>query len=103
MSFQIIKIQSICQFTASIALHMTFKQFSPFRCIGDLSLPCRKIGQRHPRVMIYTNFVDLYSQMFHAKFQNQRPPGSYEEYFKTFVIYSHGGHLHKDHTYIFYL
>ena len=32
--------------------------------------------------------------MLHAKFQNHRPPGSEEEdFFKIFVIYSHGGHL----------
>ena len=40
--------------------------------------------------MISINFVDLYSLMLHAKFQNHRPP---EDFFKIFVIYSHGGHL----------
>ena len=43
--------------------------------------------------MIYTNFVDLHSLMLHAKFQNHRPSGSEEDFFKIFVIYSHGGHL----------
>ena len=44
--------------------------------------------------MIYINFVDHYSLMVHAKFKNNRPPGSEEEGFlKIFVIYSHGGHL----------
>ena len=43
--------------------------------------PCREIGQGHPSVMIYTNFVDLRSLMLHAKFQNHRPSGSEEEYF----------------------
>ena len=78
--FQIIKIQSICQLTASFVLQMTFEQFSPFKCMGDLSLPCREIGQGHSRVMIYT-FVDLRSLMLHAKFQNHRPSGSEEEDF----------------------
>ena len=44
--------------------------------------------------MIYPNFVELHSQMRHAKFQNHRPSGSVEEDFlKDFAIYSHGGHL----------
>ena len=44
--------------------------------------------------MIYTNFVELYSQMLHTKFQNHRPSGYEEEDFlKVFAIYSHGGHL----------
>ena len=29
----------------------------------------------------------------HAKFQNQRPSGSREDFLKVFAIYSHGGHL----------
>ena len=32
-------------------------------------------------VMIYINFVELYSPMFHAKFQNHRPTGSGDEDF----------------------
>ena len=82
------KIQSICQFAASFALQMTFSQFSPFKYMGDRSSLCRKIGQGHPRVMIYTNFVDLYSLMFHAKFQNHRPPGSEEDsFFFRFLLF----------------
>ena len=46
-----------------------------------LSGPCRKIGQGHPKVMIYINFVELHSQMLHTKFQNHRPSGSGEEDF----------------------
>ena len=43
--------------------------------------------------MIYTNFIELYCLMLHAKFQNHRPSGSGEEDFlKVFAIYSHGGH-----------
>ena len=53
--------------------------------MGDLSGPCGKIGQGHPRAMIYTNFVDLHSLMLHAKFQNHRPTGSEDEdFFKKF-------------------
>ena len=29
--------------------------------------------------MIYINFVELHSLMFHAKFQNHRPSGSKED------------------------
>ena len=62
--------------------------------MGNLCWPCHKIGQGHPKVMIYINFVELFSLMLHAKFQNHRPSGSGEDYFlKDFVIYSHGDHL----------
>ena len=54
--------------------------------MGDLSWPCRGIGQGHPSVMIYTNFVDLRSIMLHAKFQNHRPSGSEEEDFNFFLL-----------------
>ena len=40
-----------------------------------------KKGQGHPRLMIHISFVELHSQMLHAKFQNHRPPGSEEEDF----------------------
>ena len=46
---------------------------------SKLTLP--EIGQCHPSVMIYTNFVDLCSLMLHAKFQNQRLSGSEEDDF----------------------
>ena len=49
--------------------------------MGDLSSPCREIGQGHLSDMIYTNFVDLGSLMLHAKFQDHRPSGSEEEDF----------------------
>ena len=42
--------------------------------------------------MIYINFVDLLSLMFHAKFQNHRPSGS-KDFLKVFAIYINGGHL----------
>ena len=40
--------------------------------------PCHKIGQGHPGVMIYINFVGLHSLMLQAKFQNHRSSGSEE-------------------------
>ena len=62
--------------------------------MGNLCWHCHKIGQGHPKVMIYKNFVELLSLMLHAKFQNHRPSGSGEEDFlKVFAIYSHDGQL----------
>ena len=45
-----------------------------------------EIGQGHPKVMIYINFVELLSLMLHAKFQNHRPSGSGED-FKGFLLF----------------
>ena len=62
--------------------------------MGNLCWPCHKIGQGRPKVMIYIFFVELFSLMLHAKFQNHRPSSSGEEIIlKVFAIYSHGGHL----------
>ena len=44
-------------------------------------LTCRKISQRHPRVIILTNYDGLESQMLHTKFRENRPAGSGEEEF----------------------
>ena len=56
----------------------------------NLCWPCHKIGQGHPKVMIYINFVELFSLMLHAKafwFWRRR-------FLKfLFAIYSHGGNL----------
>ena len=50
--------------------------------------------------MIYINFVDLFSLMLHAMFQNHRPSVLEEKILKIFAIYSHGGHLgHVTWTY----
>ena len=40
--------------------------------------------------MIYSNFVELYSQMLHTKFQNLVLK---KKVLKVFAIYSPGGHL----------
>ena len=80
--FRIIKIQSICQLTASFVLTIFSIQMN-----GRSKLTCREIGQGHPSVMIYINFVDLRSLMLHAKFQNYRPSGSEEEDFLKQICY----------------
>ena len=50
------------------------------------------LGQ--PRVIIYINFAELESPMFHAKFQDHKTLGSRDkDFLKVFTIYGHGGHL----------
>ena len=49
--------------------------------MGNLCWPYHKIGQGHPKVMIYINFVELHYLMVHAKFQNHRISGSGDEDF----------------------
>ena len=58
-----------------------FYLFYPIKRMDNLCWPSHKIGQGHPKVMFYINFVELLSVMFHAKFQNHRPSGSGEEDF----------------------
>ena len=92
MYFQIMKIQSICQFTAFCPSNDILTIF-PIQMHGRPKIG-HKIGQGQPRVTSDINFVDLHSLMLHAKFQNHRPPGSEKRrFFKIFVIYSNGGHL----------
>ena len=56
--------------------------------------PCCKIGQGQPRVIIYSNFVKLESQMLHAKFQDHRTSGSVVwKCLKAFTIYGCSSHL----------
>ena len=57
-------------------------------------LPCRKIGQGQPRVIICTNYDGLESSMLHTKFRGNRSIGFGEEdFWRVFTIYWHGGHL----------
>ena len=55
--------------------------------MGNLCWPCHKIGQGHPKVMIYIKFVELLSLMLHAEFQNHRSSGFGEEFFKGFLLF----------------
>ena len=50
-------------------------------------LTCRKIGQGHPRVMIYINYDGLASPMLHTKFRGNQPTGSGEADFKKFLLF----------------
>ena len=69
------------------AIKLHFPICFPFQCMGELSRPCRKLGQGQPRVMIYINFVELNFQILHTKFQNHRPSGSEEEDL-TFLLFT---------------
>ena len=74
-----INLLSICLFPVNFTHYISILSFFPFKCIGDLSLPCRKKGQGHPRVMIYVNYGGPASPMLHTKFRGNRPTGSGEE------------------------
>ena len=86
---------SLTKFFYSFAHLLSLYDISPnffnSNALGDLSCLFHKIGQGHPMVMIYINFVGLYSQMLHVKFQNRRPSGSGD--CKRFNINSRDGHL----------
>ena len=53
--------------------------------------PCRKIGQGHSKVIIWTIYDGLESPMLHTKFRENRPAGSGEEdFWRVFTIYGCG-------------
>ena len=67
-----INILPICSFPASF-----LQENEIFPLMHRRSkLTLRKIGQGHPRVMIYINFVKLLTLMLQAKFQTYRPSGT---------------------------
>ena len=55
--------------------------FFPHKSIRDQIWPCRKIGQRQPRVIIWAHLVVLKHPMMHTKIQGYWPFGSGEEDF----------------------
>ena len=55
--------------------------------LKDHILPCRKISQCQPRVIIWANLVVLEHPMMHTKFQGHLPFGSGEEDFLRFLPY----------------
>ena len=57
--------------------------FFPYKSIQDQIWRCRKIGQ--PRVIIWTNLVELEYPMLHTNFQGHQPFVSRKEYF--FLIF----------------
>ena len=59
------------------------------------NLPCHKIGQGYPRVIILANYMydGLASPILHTKFHGNRPTGSGEDFCRIFTICGHCGHL----------
>ena len=51
------------------------------------------MGKGQPRVIIYSNFVELDLFMLHAKFQGHRDSDYDKEVLKLFTIYGRGVHL----------
>ena len=91
--FTNIKILSIFRFSTSFRNLMPFYQFSPFQCIGNLSC---KIGQGHPRVMIYIIFVKFESWDNGATCQASKSYAFWfwrRRFLKILAINSPGGHL----------
>ena len=82
---------SICPFPASF---LPLNNIFLFKCIGDLSWPCHKIGQGQPMVIIFANYDGLESPMLHTKFcWNQSASAGEEDFGRVFTIYGRGGHL----------
>ena len=61
--------------------------FFPYKSLCDQIWPWRKMGQGHPRVIIWRNLVELLYTMLHTKFQGHRSIGSGEEDFLRFLPY----------------
>ena len=76
-----INLLSICSFLASFLPLNDIFLFSQSNAWAAYVVLAVKKGHGHPKVMIYTNFVELHCLMLHAKFQNHRPSGSGEEDF----------------------
>ena len=61
--------------------------FFPIQMQWRPKLTLRKIGQGHPRVMIYMYYDGPASPMLHTKFSENRPNGSGEEDFQRFLLF----------------
>ena len=59
--------------------------FFPYKSMRDQIWRCRKIGQGHLRVIIWTNLLVFEYPMVHINFQGHRPFGSAEEDFLRFL------------------
>ena len=91
-------ISSFFQLVSGHRLQMFWKinsfHFFLLKSLSYQIWPCRKIGQGHARVIIWTNYDGQESQMLHAKFRGNQPAGSREEdFWRVFTIYGRGGHL----------
>ena len=66
---------------------VSFSTFFSFKSLGDQNLPCHKIDQGQPRVIIYIYLKELTLQVLHTKFQGNQPSGSGKEDFLRFLPY----------------
>ena len=67
-----------------VSVKMTFKDFStfsPYKCFRMQIWPCLKKVKGHPRIIIWTNLVDLASPLPYTKIQPQNFLASGEENF----------------------
>ena len=58
----------VAHFLQVLSFKCHFNSFPPFKCIGDLSWPCRKMGEGHHRVMMYIYIVSMFILLFQPKF-----------------------------------
>ena len=59
----------------------------PYKSWSSEIWPCHKIGQGQPRVIIWTNYDGLESQMLHTKFCGNRSTGPERKIFEGFLPY----------------
>ena len=69
------------------------KVFSPYKCIGKQTWPCRKKVKCQYTTFILAILVDLPSPMTYAKIQPKAFSVLERRFLKVFTIYGHGGHL----------
>ena len=60
----------------------------PYKNKRDQILPCCKISQGQPRVIIGTYLVVLKQPMPHTKFQRHRPFGSRKDFYRFYHIWA---------------
>ena len=67
--------------------------FFPLKSLCDHNRACRKIGKGQPKVIIYTNMMELSFRCYILSFIEISPPVPEKNIFKVFTIYGHGSHL----------
>ena len=67
--------------------------FFVYKSFSSKIWPCQKLGQDKPRVITWTNYDGLESQMLHTKFHRNRFTGSGEDVWCLFTILGPGDHL----------
>ena len=86
-SFSCLQLPTFISQTTIVSEKPVVSNFFTYKSIGDQIWPCRKIDQRQPRDIIWTNLVVLEYPMLHINFQGRRPFDSREEDFLMFLPY----------------